>query len=133
VDPEGPAWLPALCGGTAAWAGTTGGTGNWDIYIALEGGLGTGSSSVTQPFGFHLSENPVGAVAVLLPRMQVQGTIPVELSVFDLSGRIVTASGYADWSGEPLSIQCTSMPSGIYMVRISSGQNSWTGRMTVLR
>jgi len=133
VDPEGPAWLPVLCGGTAAWAGTTGGTGNWDIYIALEGGLGTGSSSVTQPFGFHLSENPVGAVAVLLPRMQVQGTIPVELSVFDLSGRIVTASGYADWSGEPLSIQCTSMPSGIYIVRITSEQNSWTGRMTVLR
>jgi len=37
------------------------------------------------------------------------------------------------WSGDDIQLDCSVLPSGIYVIRISSSDNMWTGRMTVLR
>ena len=132
VDPEGPAWLPALCDGAVAWAGT-GGTDDWDIYIALEGGMGAGSQESWRGLAFQLLGNPVSGNAVLTPTVASRGSIPLDVTVYDISGRSVSERAVPAWSGNDIQLDCSVLPSGVYVVRVSSPETEWTGKMTVLR
>ena len=132
VDPEGPAWLPALCDGVAAWSGTAG-TDDWDVYVALEGGMGSGGGEPGAVSGFRVLENPVSSPLRLSPSFRLSGAVPVDVTVFDLSGRSVAGESLPAWRGGELTVDCSRMPSGVYAVRVSWAGHDWTGRFTVLR
>ena len=132
VDPDGPAWLPALCDGVAVWAGT-GGTDDWDIFITLEGGMGSGGQETSVGLDFRIMGNPVSSTLHLSPLMVVRGTVPLEILVYDITGRAVSTASAPAWTGTDLRVDCSSLPSGVYVVRVSSCESEWTGRMTVLR
>jgi hypothetical protein len=132
VDPDGPAWLPALCDGVAAWSGTAG-SDDWDIYIALGGGMGAGGQETGNAPDFRIMGNPVSGSLHIAPVVQVQGSLPVEIGVFDITGRSVKTLPASVWTGEDLLVDCSDLPSGIYVIRVSTPGSVWTGWMTVLR
>ena len=128
VDPSGPAWVPVLCDGVIAWAGTAG-SSDWDIYVSLEGGMGTPESPGPSSPPFRMESNPVhGDAALAVPT----GFQQADYRVYDISGRRV-GGGTLQASSGTARIPCGSLPSGAYLLVIDAGGCSQALRMTVIR
>lgn len=132
VDPEGPAWLPALAHGIIAWAGT-GGEYNWDIYVSMDGGVGINPGEENQEYNFTLERNPVRSTAYINIESDYEGSFNADTKLFDISGKLIYDSREFITSGESLQIPCGNFPSGIYLIRIETDNTIWTGRMTLLK
>jgi hypothetical protein len=128
VNPTGPAWVPALADGVIAWAGTNG-TANWDVYVSLDGGLGTGDGPGPAIDGMRLLGNPVSGSALLaIP----EGIAQIDVRVFDIAGRQVSR-GIIQAVGGIAELPCASLPVGAYILTIRTDTGTQALRMTVLR
>jgi hypothetical protein len=132
VDPEGPAWLPALAHGIIAWAGTDG-EYNWDIYVSMDGGVGINSGEENPDFIFTLARNPVRNTAYISIESAYEGSFDADIKLYDISGKLIYDSRESITSGVSLQIPCGNFPPGIYLMHIRTGNIVWTGRMTLLK
>ena len=142
VDPDGPAWLPALADGVIAWAGTGGGS-NWDIYASLDGGVGVeqeeGAGEPWPSLQVSLSGNPIFVSGAVVPALHLdgsfeQGPVPLGIAAYDMTGRLVLLrdTEIAPSGQIPLP-ECAALPSGVYALRVTWPGSSWNTRITVLR
>jgi hypothetical protein len=76
--------------------------------------------------------NPVSSAATVL--VSAASPAPAELQVFDLTGRMVHGETLSLGAGENTAvIQAASLPTGVYSVRLTSGSESLSARMVVVR
>jgi hypothetical protein len=142
VDPDGPAWLPALADGVIAWAGTGGGS-NWDIYASIDGGVGVeqeeGAEEPWPSLQVSLSGNPASVSGAVVPVLHFegsfeQGPVPLGIAIYDMAGRIVSLRDVEVASSGQLAVpECAALPSGVYALRVTWPGSSWNTRITVLR
>jgi len=128
VSPEGPAWFPAAGGGERLfWAGNPG--EGWNIYTAVPGWTGVehGHGSPAQP---AIAVNPVRRTLILSMPAD-GGSFSGGVNVFDITGRLVVSRSVTLNPGETLPVDCSSLPSGVYMLTTTDGGNC--GRFTVIR
>lgn len=132
VNPAGPAWSPALADGVIAWAGTAG-TADWDIYVSLEGGLGAEGPSGAGNCLFAPVSNPARGDVRLRSVGAWTGPAEMGMDVYDLAGRlVVSTSGIVSAEGV-LTVPTGGAPSGIYFVRLRSGDFNQDLLVTILR
>lgn len=127
VSPGGPAWFPTAGGERLFWAGDPG--EGWNIYTAFPEWTGIGQDPVhANPPA--ICRNPVHSELVL---SMPEGGAPFSggVNVFDLTGRLVVSRTVTMNPGESLSIDCSGLPSGVYMLVTTGGMNC--GRFTVIR
>jgi len=128
VSPEGPAWFPAAGGGERLfWAGNPG--EGWNIYTTVPGWTGVehGHGSPAQP---AIAVNPVRRTLILSMPAD-GGSFSGGVNVFDITGRLVVSRSVTLSPGETLPVDCSSLPSGVYMLTTTDGGNC--GRFTVIR
>lgn len=127
VSPEGPAWFPAAGGERLFWAGNPG--EGWNIYTAFPEWTGVGQSQGPSPTP-QVSRNPVhGSLMLAMP--EGGGSFTGGVDVFDLAGRLVVSRNITIAPGENLSVDCGTLPSGIYMLVTTDGVSC--GKFTVIR
>jgi len=125
---DGPAWAPALCPGVIAWAGDETGS-DWNVWVSLDGGVGIEGPAEPAPAGPALLANPVrGAACLVLP----QGWTGADVEVRDLAGRIVRKV-HAEADGGLAEFSCEGLPTGTYLLAVTSGEETTGLRMTVIR
>jgi hypothetical protein len=127
VSPQGPAWFPVSGGERLFWAGNPG--EGWNIYTTVPGwtGIEHGHGSVAPPV---IAVNPVRGTLIL--SMPVDGSqFSGGVNVFDIAGRLVVSRNVTLSPGQTLSVDCSSLPSGVYMLVTRDGTNC--GRFTVIR
>jgi hypothetical protein len=128
IDMDGPAWAPALCPGVIAWAGDETGS-DWNVWVSLDGGVGIEGPAEPAPAGPALLANPVrGAACLVLP----QGWTGADVEVRDLAGRIVRKV-HAEADGGLAEFSCEGLPTGTYLLAVTSGEETTGLRMTVIR
>jgi hypothetical protein len=120
---------------TYLFAGTEGeAVFRWGFSVGSEGESGAPVISGS----LSLSPNPAYGSAVV--RYQIDSTAPVELTVFDMHGRLVstlvngalTPGAYeAVWDG--VGTDGSRAPSGVYLFRLSSGAEVQTDRLVLIR
>ncbi len=104
-------------------------------YLAgpIETGInGDESSPVFSQTGLLVFPNPVSTAASV--RIQTQSPAQARLQVFDISGRTVRSETIELASGENTAVvDVSTLPSGLYTVRVASGGASRSTRMVVAR
>ena len=132
VNPAGPAWSPALSDGVIAWAGTAG-TANWDIYVSLEGGLGVEGPSDAGTGRFVPVSNPARGDVRLRSVGAWSGPAVLGIGVYDLAGRLVSSQSAVVSADGDLTVPTDGVRSGLYIVRLRSGDFTQDLLVTVLR
>ncbi len=104
-------------------------------YLANPVGTGIAGGASTPVFSgaaLSVSPNPVSASAVV--RVQAQAQAQAVLHVFDIAGRSVRRETLLLTPGEnQVSVDASSLPIGVYTVRVTSGGSSRNARMVVAR
>lgn len=125
----GPAWSPVSTAHEILWAGNEG--SGWEIFLHDLAELGTGEQG--QPGGqVHpgVSVNPVrGSLQVSLEAGGLG--FDSEAVIYDLAGRAVLSSRISLQPGCTAGIDCSPLPSGVYM--IDFGQGSPPDRFLLLK
>ena len=120
----------ALSPGNFVYAGTNGGASyRWTLGT----GVGEEESSPLPTTGLSIWPNPTyGSVSVSFDLAQAG---EVSVLVYDMQGRIVAApaSGYYDAGLHEISWDGAGAPAGVYIVRMTSGQEVSTGRIVLVR
>ncbi len=90
---------------------------------------------IPHPLSFILSSypNPFNAVAQL--EYELTATAPVNLTIFDISGREVATlvSGTQNAGRHQVTWNAEQQPSGVYLVRLNAGDKSVTREMVLLK
>lgn len=108
LDDSGPMWNPAVSGGRFFWAGSQG--SDWNIYSSTGTGIGGDPEPAPRP---RLLANPAyGSLALMLP--DGSGDFSGTVMIIDLTGRVVLSSREAIASGGSCTVNCSSLPAGIY-------------------
>lgn len=84
---------------------------------------------LSQPFSVQLVPNPVRSSAQL--RVQSQSALPLEVRVFDASGRLQLAKNFRDLTRSVAELPIAGLAPGIYMVQVKQGTALVTTRMVV--
>ncbi len=126
VSPGGPAWNPVASGGSIYWAGTLG--GDWNIYTEVSTGIQQGSSpAYTAPV---ILNNPVSTnLSIGFPGGS--GSFSGTIRVYDIAGRKVLETPVSAEAGEVFSVNCSTLPSGIYS--LTADDSSTAVQFTLLR
>jgi len=116
---QGPAWAPASTPDELFWAGNEG--SGWEIYVHDFTGLGTGGQEPPDVQVLPcIVENPVrGSMIVSL--QETRSTFESDIRIYDLTGRLVLASRLTVMPGVEARLDCSMLPSGIYMISFRDG------------
>jgi hypothetical protein len=124
----------------AAGKDNTYGSGRVDAYQAALAAISVGIEETTEPVipsGVLLSAvNPNPVYSAALFDVFVEQAGPVEICIFDLTGRVTAIVSNGALPAGSNSFAWTvpeSMGNGIYFIRATSGSETATSRMTVLR
>ncbi len=126
VSPGGPVWNPVASGGSIYWAGTQG--GDWNIYTEVSTGIQQGSSPV-HPAPVVLN-NPVNSNLSIMFSGGGYSFTGI-ISLYDIAGRKVLETPVSAEAGEVFSVDCSSLPSGIYS--LTADNFSTAVQFTLLR
>ncbi len=92
----------------------------------------------TRLAGSQVQQNPVVDCAHILFYISTRGT--VRIKIFDTAGRLIADQQYSDIAAGKQSLiwDCTDrsgqpVPSGVYIYRLETDDNVWSGQITVLR
>jgi len=126
VSSAGPVWNPVASGGSIYWAGTQG--GDWNIYTEVSTGIQQGSTPVN-PTPVILG-NPV-STTLSIEFSGSSGSFSGIIRVYDIAGRKVLETPVSVESGEVFSVNCSTLPSGIYS--LIADDSSTAVQFTLLR
>ena len=126
VSPGGPVWNPVASGGGIYWAGTQG--EDWNIYAEVSTGIQQGSSPVYQ--APVILNNPVSSNLSIMFSGGGYSFTGI-ISVYDIAGRKVLEIPVSVEAGEVFSVNCSTLPSGIYS--LTAYNSSTAVQFTLLR
>jgi hypothetical protein len=111
---------------------------NWQMYLVKVEGTETAVSPeepmmVGEFVSYPCMPNPFNATTVLSFELRVSGL--VNLKVYDTAGRLIKTlvNGWRDAGHHQVTFDASDLPSGLYLYRLTSGQNTAAGKMVLLK
>ncbi len=104
-----------------------------DITVsgAYTGSMGVrGGSAPTMPLG---NPYPSPSRGLFTVPVRLPGPVQWTVGVYDLAGRLMARASGSGFASELFSAGEAGMSSGVYLVRLASGDSSWTRRLVLLR
>lgn len=120
ISPDGPVWNPVAAGNNFFWAGTEG--SDWNIYTEIATGVEENNSSSPNSPVPLLSNNP-SSNNLLFSLPGVTEVYEGTISLFDVTGRKVLEETAHLNPGEQYTINCSSLPSGVYSMVMQNASN----------
>jgi hypothetical protein len=106
--------------------------GNWDIFALPLDGFGTGESKRIEPgVQIRLFPNPARE-SVRMQGIRSAGEVPLEVTLYDVTGRSVLSKTFPRLSGDALDLDLTALPGGVYLLRLESREIEVFRRLLLL-
>jgi len=131
---------PSAIWDTSGFAFTKSGSGDWEPGSGDWSNTGESFDSSDEPFITHhsslitsINPNPFNPSTAL--SYELRDASFVKLAIYDISGRLVATlmDGWREAGVHEVTFDGTELPSGIYLYRITTGTESETGKMILLK
>ncbi len=133
INPDGPTWNAVFSDGAMAWTGINA-DGEWQIFTSLEDNIKikNQSSQKNHSFSFKLRQNSNSSAIVIMPSALVNNRDKLNIELQNLMGRTLFST-IKKHTNSAITIPTNNLSNGIYMVRITDNNQTWSKRLVKLK